>query len=206
MSTDGKNITPEWITGFNSPKGMGIYRHQLYVADMDKIIIIDLHAGKIGKTIDVPGAVGLNDITIDPAGIVYVSDSKAKTVYKIENGVPSLFLKDLKGPNGLLYHNSTLFVLDGGGFYSLNADKTLKLISDGMDGGIDGIEHVKGNEYIISCWEGVIWYVNTDGKKEKLLDSRAEKKNTADLGFNPKTGTVYVPTFWKNTIVAYEVK
>ena len=54
--------------------------------------------------------------------------------------------------------------------------------------------------------QGVIWYVNADGTKEKLYDGREEKRNTADIGFDPKTKTVYVPTFWKNSVVAYEVK
>jgi hypothetical protein len=39
-----------------------------------------------------------------------------------------------------------------------------------------------------------------------LLDTTKEKKNTADIGFDPKTKTVYVPTFWRNSVVAYEVK
>jgi hypothetical protein len=36
----------------------------------------------------------------------------------------------------------------------MNADKTLTLIVDGMEGGTDGIENVQGNEFIVSCWEG----------------------------------------------------
>ena len=73
------------------------------------------------------------------------------------------------------------------------------MITDGMDGGTDGIENVTGNDFIISCWAGVIWYVNADGSKEKLLDTREQKINTADIGYDPATKTVYVPTFWKNS-------
>jgi hypothetical protein len=39
-----------------------------------------------------------------------------------------------------------------------------------------------------------------------LLDSREEKKNSADIGFDAKNKIVYVPTFWRNTVVAYQVK
>jgi hypothetical protein len=88
----------------------------------------------------------------------------------------------------------------------MNKDKTLTKITDGMEGGTDGIENISGNDFIVSCWQGVVWYVNADGSKQQLLDSRADKKNSADLGMDAKNKIIYVPTFWRNTIVAYRVK
>jgi len=137
--------------------------------------------------------------------VIWVSDSKNKKIFKVEGDKSSLFLENLKGPNGVLMRGKDFYILDNGGAYKVNADKTLTMISDGMEGGTDGIENVKGNDFLVSCWGGAIWYVHADGTKELLLDTRAEKKNTADIGFDPKTQTVYVPTFWKNSVVAYKV-
>jgi hypothetical protein len=39
-----------------------------------------------------------------------------------------------------------------------------------------------------------------------MLDGRSIKMNSADIGFDPATKTVFVPTFWRNTVAAYEVK
>ncbi len=207
MDVNGKIIDAEWITGFNSPKGMGLYHHTLYVADMDRVVVVDLHQGKIAGSIEVPGAAGLNDISIDAAGVIYVSDSKGKKVYRIQGGIAVVYLENLKGPNGVLVRNGQLYVLDQGGMYSVNADKTLKLIVDGMEGGVDGVENVTGEEYIVSTWSGVVYYVDAKaGTKELLLDGRPTKTNSADIGFDPATKTVFIPTFWKNTVVAYEVK
>ena len=206
LGLDGKVINAEWITGFNAPKGMGLYHHTLYVADLDRIVIVDLHQGKIAFEIVIPGAQGLNDITIDPTGVVYVSDSKGKKIYQVKNGLTTVLIENLKGPNGLLARGTDLFVLDQGGMYKMNPDKTLALVADGMEGGTDGIENVSGNDFIVSCWAGVIWYVDAGGKKEKLLDTREQKINSADIGFDPVTKTLFVPTFWKNSVVAYEVK
>jgi hypothetical protein len=128
-----------------------------------------------------------------------------KKIYRVENGKSALFLDNLKGPNGVLMRGKDFYILDAGGAYKLNTDKTLTMISDGMEGGTDGIENIKGNDFLVSCWQGAIWYVHADGTKELLLDTKAEKKNTADIGFDPKTQTVYVPTFWKNSVVAYKV-
>ena len=205
IGMDGKIITVDWVPGLNAPKGMGLYKGKLYVADLTNIVVIDTKKGVIEKTIPVEGSEGLNDVSVGNDGVVWVSDSKNKKIYKVENGKSSIFLENLKGPNGVLMRGKDFYILDAGGAYRVNADKTLTMISDGMEGGTDGIENVSGNDFLVSCWQGAIWYVHADGTKELLLDTKAEKKNTADIGFDPRTKMVYVPTFWKNSVVAYKV-
>jgi sugar lactone lactonase YvrE len=207
VGLDGNVIAAEWVKGFNAPKGMAMVKNKLYIADMDALKVVNTKKGHIVKTIVVAGAQGLNDVTADAKGIIYVSDSKAKKVYRIENDNATLFLENLKGPNGVLWHNGNLFVLDAGGMYWVGADKSLTLITDGMEGNTDGLEHLAGNkEYIVSCWAGQVFYVNINGTKEKLLDTRDAKINAADIGMNAAKRIIYVPTFWKNTVIAYEIK
>jgi len=206
VGLDGKVIAAEWVSGLQGPKGMGMFNGKLYVADLGNIVVIDIAAGKIEKSIPIEGATGLNDISIDSKGVVYVTEMLSKKLYKVENDKPELVLENLKRPNGVLAHENEIYLLDDGGFYKMNADKTLTLIVDGMEGGTDGIENVQGNEFIVSCWEGALWYIKADGTKHLLMDTRAEKRNTADIGFDPETKTVYVPTFFRNTVVAYEIK
>ncbi len=206
VGLDGKIIAVDWVTGLNAPKGMGMYNGKLYASDLTNLVIIDIASGAIDSTIPIPGAVGLNDITIDSKGVVYISDSPGKQVFRFENGKSELLLSDLTGPNGLLIKDNELYVLDNMGMHKMNADKSLTMITDGLDGNADGLENVQGKDYLISCWEGLIWYLNEDGSKEKLLDTKARQKNTADIGFDPDSKTVYVPTFFNNTIAAYEVK
>lgn len=206
VGLDGKVIAAEWITGLNCPKGMGLYNGKLYVADFTDLVVIDIKSARIEKKISVNGAEGLNDVSISKTGVVYVSDSKGKKVFTVKDGVTELLLDNLKGPNGVLVHGDDFYLLDAGGMYKLNKDKTLTKITDGMEGGTDGIENIGGNEFIVSCWQGVVWYINADGSKQQLLDSRPDKKNSADIGIDAKNKIVYVPTFWRNTIVAYQVK
>lgn len=206
MSADGKVIAAEWITGLNAPKGMGLYKGKLYVADLTELVVIDIAAGKITEHIAVAGAEGLNDVSIGKDGVVYVSDSKAKKVYRVKDGQTELYLQNLKGPNGVLVKGNEVYLLDAGSMNKVNADGSLTKIADGMEGGTDGIENITGNDFVISCWAGVLWYVNGDGSKELLKDTRAQKENTADIGLNVKKKIIYVPTFWNNTVIAYEVK
>jgi sugar lactone lactonase YvrE len=207
IGLDGKIIAAEWVTGLEGPKGMGLHNGKLYVADIDQVVVIDVAKGAIVQKIAVAGAENLNDVTIDKKGVVYVSDSKAKKVHAITDGKAAVFVENLKGPNGILAHGDDFYVLDAGGVHKVGKDKALTKLVDGLDGNADGIEHIAGSEFIVSCWQGVVYHVDVaKGTKQQLIDTRAGKVNSADIGFDAKTRTVYVPTFFVNTVVAYEVK
>lgn len=205
LGTDGNIIAVEWVTGLDAPKGMGLYKDKLYVADLTNLVVIDIKKGIIEKRIAVEGAQGLNDVTVDKNGIIYVSDSRGRKVYRVKDEKSEIFLENLKGPNGVLMHGKDFYVLDAGGMYKVKEDMSLQMISEGMEGGTDGIEHVQGGDFIVSCWQGIIWYVQADGTRHLLLDTRGQKKNSADIGFDAATKTVFVPTFWRNTVAAYRV-
>lgn len=206
MTAAGRVIAAEWVTGLHAPKGMGLYKGKLYVADMTELVVIEVAEGKITDRVAVAGAQGLNDVTIDKNGIIYVSDSKARKVFRVQNGRSEPYLENLKSPNGVLAGEDVLYLLDAGSLNKVHKDKSVTVIADGMDGGTDGIENIEGNDFIISCWAGVLWYVHADGTKELLKDTRAQKGNTADIGYDAGTRTVFVPTFWNNTVIAYQVK
>jgi hypothetical protein len=206
VGLDGKIIATDWVTGFNCAKGMGLHKDMLYVADLYCVKVIDTKKGMIVDSILVENGQGLNDLAVDKDGILYVTDSKAKKLYRIENKKPVLLLDSLKGPNGVMKNKDGLFLLDAGSLYKVNDDKSLVKMAEGMEGGTDGVENITGLDYIVSCWAGTIYYISQDGTKQLLLDTRAEKKNTADIGIDPKSKIIYVPTFFKNSVVAYEVK
>jgi DNA-binding beta-propeller fold protein YncE len=206
MNADGTNINAEWVKGLQAPKGMGLYKGKLYVADLKEVVVIDIAAVVIQKRILVEGAVGLNDISIDSKGTVYVTDSKAKRLYRIINEKTELLLDTLKAPNGVLAHKQNLFILDAGNLYKINEDKSLTIIAAGMEGGTDGVEIINGKDFIVSTWGGVIYYVKSNGEKKILVDGRDAKINSADIGLDAKNKILFVPTFWKNTVTAYLLK
>lgn len=206
LGTDGKLIDSSWVTGLTSPKGMGIYKNMLYVAELTDVAVIDISKASIVQRISIEGAQFLNDITIDKKGNVYVSDSRTLRVHRIEKGAPFVLLQNLKGPNGLLSIGDELLVLDRGYLVKLLANNQVVNLTGGMDPSTDGVEMVQENEYLVSCWNGIIYYTYSDGRKETLIDTRPQKINSADIGYDAKNRIVYVPTFSGNRVVAYELK
>ena len=208
VGLDGKIIAVDWVSGLQAPKGMGLYKNKLYVADLTELVVIDVTTGTIIERIAVEGAGGLNDVSADENGTVYVTDSRARRVYEVKDGKASMLLDSskLKGPNGILKHKGSLYVLDAGSMYRMEKDGSLTKISEGMEGGTDGIENVGGGDFLVSTWGGVVYYVAADGTKQVLLDGRADKINSADIGYDAAKRIVYIPTFWKNSVVAYELR
>jgi sugar lactone lactonase YvrE len=210
IGLDGKVIAAEWVSGLDCPKGLALSDDGkwLYAADAGGIDVIDIRKGKLAKKIPIPEGVQLNDLVGDGNGMLYVSDSKGRKVYAVKGDKASVFLdeKVLKGPNGLLVHEGMLYVLDDNSLNQVQPDKSLKVLASGMEGGPDGLEHVQGGDFLVTVWRGGVWYVKGDGSKELLFDGKAVETSTADIGWDPATKTVYVPTFFKNSVVAFKVE
>jgi outer membrane protein assembly factor BamB len=206
VGLDGKIIELNWVTGLNAPKGMGRMGSKFYVADVTDIVEIDFKTGKILQKYPVEGSKFLNDLTIDAKGNIYVSDSDMHKVHLLKDGKVSTYYETLTRPNGLLAVGSDLLILDSGSLIRLDANKKPTVLAEGLDKSTDGIEQVKPGEYIVSCWAGAVYYVKSDGSKELILDTRPETSNTADIGYDPVKKIVYVPTFFKNSVVAYQLK
>jgi sugar lactone lactonase YvrE len=202
LDMTGKIKNASWATGLHAPKGMAIVGDKLYVADVTEVVIINTASGKTESRISVDSSEMLNDVTADNKGVVYVSDSKTGKVHKIENGKATLFLSSLNGVNGLKYTNDALYILTK---QMLKADSNGKLtkVTDLEQGG-DGLEPVGDGSFIASSWGGTVYYIGKDGKTHLMLDTREQKKNTADIGYDPVKKIVYVPTFFAKSVVAYQ--
>jgi hypothetical protein len=167
--------------------------------------VIDRDKEKIDKKISIEGASGLNDITVDSRGNIYVSDSKTAKIWRIENGVPSLYLDNINGANGLKAIDNDLIFAEGKLLQKANAQKQVTKIAE-LPGGIDGIEPIGNGDFICTVWQGYVYYVSANGTVKLLLDTHDLKKNTADIGYDAEKKIVYIPSFNGKTIAAYALK
>lgn len=207
VSLEGKITDVQWVKGLDAPKGLGISNGKLYVADIDKVHEIDTKTGKVTRTYPVKGAVFLNDISIDSKGKVYISDSSGGTIYTIEDGKLSTWMKDLNGPNGLLAEDGKFLMAlwNGKSLNSIDTDsREVTLRTDSIDNP-DGIESIGGDAYLVSSWNGMVHYVDSDWNGTIVLDTRADSLSAADIEYVKEKNLLLVPTFFKNKVMAYEV-
>jgi YVTN family beta-propeller protein len=205
LGTDGKNYRAGWTTGLNAPKGLGKYGNRIYAADLSDVVVVDAATGKVIKKIAIPGASGLNDLTVSDRGVLYVSDSKTSRIWEIKNDQPVLYLENVKDANGLKAIGNELIYAQGGALMKADAQKKTTKIAE-VPQSIDGIEPVGNGDFIVSAWVGYIYYVHANGRSALLLDTHNEKSNTADIGYDPVQHILYVPTFMAKKVIAYQLK
>ena len=205
INTDGTVIDLHWVDGLNEPRGMGIHGDLLFATDNDRLIVVNLETGELKKSIPVEGAVFLNDLSVAKDGTVYFSDSRAGKVQVYKDDEVIDWIPEIEGPNGLFDEGEEILVAGGGEVRLVNKETgKYDVLAEGI--GVDGIEYTGIDDYyIVSEWKGVIHMIGND-TIQTLLDTEAEKKNTADIGFNLKKKVVYVPTFFDNRVVAYALK
>lgn len=204
LNLDGSLKNASWISGLNAPKGMALHKNVLYVADINKVLAIDIKKGKVTDSLTIQDAVFLNDITIDDKGILYVSDTRMNKIHRISNRKSEVYLENVTAANGLKHAKNNLYVLAGTELVKFNSKKERSVITTGLEKSGDGLELLPNGDFIASCWAGIIYHVKQNGTKTKILDVQG-KMNTADIGYNPRSKTLYVPTFNTNAVIAYKL-
>lgn len=212
VSLDGKIENLRWTSGLNAPKGMGMYKKRLYVTDVYRLVAINIENGQAEKTWDaVDKGAFLNDVTVDKEGTVYVSDNRSDKLYRLKDDKWEVLINGggLNSPNGLLATRKGELMIGStkiGALCRLDLNtETATPIADGM-GNTDGIVSDGKGNYFVSDWNGRIFHIGADGTKEQLLDTRADKVNSADIEYVVKKKLLVVPTFFKNSLVAYKVE
>jgi hypothetical protein len=205
MNLKGEMTNLKWVTGLNDPKGMAIWNGELYVSDMDELVVIDIKDAKIVAHYPAPDSKFLNDVAVSDNGIVFVSDMKDQRIYALQNRVFSswLFADKLNLVNGLWCENGKLYAGNTSVWEINIASKEMKELFN-QTGEIDGLESIGNGNFIFSNWAGRI-YVSDNGKVIKLLDSSEEKLNTADIDYVSEEKLVLVPSFFGNNVDAYKL-
>ncbi|MDX8458154.1 SMP-30/gluconolactonase/LRE family protein [Mesorhizobium humile] len=215
LSMDGKVISSHWVDGMDAPKGMAISGDRLYAADITKVRVVDLASGKLVETIDVPGAVFLNDMTQDSAGKVYVSDMLADAIYSIDGDRPELFVKDalLASPNGVFADGDRLIVAswgkginktdfstaEPGGLLSVDlaTKKVTPLPGAQKFADLDGVIAIGDTIYATAYMTGTLYSYKSGGAPTAVAHF---KPGSADIGTDGKR--IFVPLMGEGEVAA----
>ncbi|MBW3545474.1 MAG: ATP-binding protein [Bacteroidetes bacterium] len=203
LSLEGEIVNKEWATGLHAPKGMTMLDGKLYVTDVDALVVIDA-SGKISNRYPVKGAKFLNDPVAADNKILF-TDSRDNKIHALENGKLSIWKESgMSKPNGLAYQNGKV-LLASNNLEVVSQEGESEVLATGLDAG-DGIGLVDDNSYLVSNWHGEVFYIERGKDKVKLLDTKDQKINTADITYIPEENLLLVPTFMDNRVVAYRLK
>lgn len=221
VSLEGKIINPKFVSGLNNPKGIAISEGKIYVGDLLELVEIDYETGKVLKKYTQNGIQFLNDVTVDKAGNVYVSDMFLSSIYKLDKKKNfSLWFTspDMVNPNGLLAIGNKIYIAgwgkfsDGksgsapqGRFQKININtKKITTITPEVLGNLDGVQVNDKKSFIVSDWKGgKVYKVGKNGSSEELL---SVEQGVGDILFVPEMGLLVLPMKKQNQILFYNVK
>lgn len=219
LSDEGEIKDLYWLDGLNGPKGLAVRDDQLFVADINELLVIDINTKSIAKRYKAENAKFLNDVAIDQQGHVYVSDMMTDRIYRLADDQFSVWLDDpqLEGPNGLLIENNTLVVGSWGkmtdGFATevpghlkvidLESRETQSLGDATPVGNLDGVEADGKGNYLVTDWmNGRLLKVTPLGHSETLIEF---EQGSADHTVMPEKNLVIIPMMLKNQVQAFEI-
>jgi hypothetical protein len=202
-------IKLKWATGFDAPKGMALLGNTLYVTDIDRLKAVDITTGKTKNTWKVQGATFLNDVAVSSDSIIYFTDSDNSTIHMFQGGKVTTVHSDttLGGTNGIYVDGNTLVLagFESGAVYNMNiGDHNVQKIAEGIPGG-DGVERF-GTGWIVSNWNGEVYYIDDKGVVTEILDTQDAKLNSADIEVIAEKNMLIIPTFFGNRVIAYTME
>lgn len=203
VNYDGSIQELKWADGLDAPKGMAILNGMLYVTNIDELVAIEINDPQKRKAYPVKGAQFLNDVAALDDDI-YFSDMKTGKLHVLHNGEVKTIRNNMTNINGLAAHDGNLYALDDEGLHILDLQSmNKKTVNSEVTGG-DGLVVIDDDTFIASRWQGEIWFIK-DGLATKLLDSKADEIQTADIGYNPEEKIIYVPRFFANKVSAMQL-
>jgi len=212
VSLEGKLLEPEWVTGLNAPKGMGIFKNTLYVADIDTLRAIDLVTKQMTSyTVSSPTLQPqfLNDVAIGAfmAGDVYVSDTTRNLIYRLSGGKFDSWIQgNFAQPNGLWADDGYLVIANANTgdlevvdlFTTAGEVSTLGSVVTG--GLLDGVAADGAGGYYVTDWElGKLFHV-VDGQSTEILTL---EKGAADLTYLPNQRLLVIPMMNSHQLRAF---
>ncbi len=186
LSKDGILIESKWVSDLNRPTGMAIRKDRLYVADVNRLLILRLPDGEILHSIGEPlEGCGLNDVLVAHDN-VFVSASAIHAILRVEAHELLIWAQDsiqLAWANGLEIIDSHL-VVGGTMLHQIHfTQQSLQKIElEPID--FDGIAAISDSQLLLTTVEeGALWYASRFGRAIKLLQ---DGSYWGDIDFVPE--------------------
>jgi sugar lactone lactonase YvrE len=205
---NGKVLEFRFVGGLTGPTGICVLKDRLYIVERFGLVVYDLQSDKTETRYRIKDTEFINDVSVDSAGIIYISDSGSDIIYRIQDGVVERWLtgNEIDHTNGVLIDGDKLIV-------GVNTDSSLKAVNikdrsvtrlaSMPPGAIDGIKKC-GSGYLVSHYQGNLYLVKQDGEVIELLNTRVEKISCADFEYIDKLNLLVIPALKNNKLFIYQ--
>lgn len=220
IAKNGKIEELKWIDGLNGPKGMAIFGRDLYVADINALVVIDLDTAKVIKRFTLEGKHFLNDIAISQEGTVYITDTETDTIYRLYKDKFEAWLTDSKldHPNGIYIDNKNIIVgswgkptegwktdIPGHLLIISPEDKSIMDFGKGTPiGNLDGIAKLDNSTFLVTDWyQGKLIKASANGDVKVLLELG---QGSADISYLRSKRLLLIAHMLEGKLIAYAVQ
>lgn len=219
LNPNGKLLNLKFIQGgkddvtLHAPKGMALVEHVLYVADLDTLRGFDTTTGKpvMALIIRSPAAsrsesvpTSLNDVTFDGKGLLYCSDQKANTIYRVDLATQTVSVlitdRSLAGPSGLAVHPKSGQIIavswEKGKISEVSPEGVVtELFSNRFFSNrfqnLRGVDFDRwGNMYVSDFTTGKVWRMSWDKRFQVIAEFLP---SPGDLGIDRANNLILVP-------------
>ncbi|OQP54296.1 hypothetical protein A4H97_22690 [Niastella yeongjuensis] len=226
LSLDGKVIEHKLnISKLNAPKGTAIIMGMLYVADIDRIIGIEMATGKQLAEINLSPVTGsnfVNDLTTRDDFTLYASCTDVGKIAEVNIRTGNVrVVADLKGANGITYDQATKrlytcsfdFQNMKGGELGVISWKTKVPVYEKLcdvQGAFDGLALLDDHTLVVSDWgamdhpAGFVEKVDLKTKQATKLDWPVIN-GPADFYLNASEKKIYIPVLVEGKLVIQQL-
>lgn len=151
-------VTETWFgpeAGLHSPTGMAVQEHWLFVADRDRVAVLDLEDPQAPlQEIRFGGERGVNDVAVAD-GVLYTTVTGTGHIYKTElagaaqpaDAVPELWLS-LPGPNGTAVADGAAYIASiSPDYHSVRLENVIYRVGDLQQPAAEAVAGIEPGQY-----------------------------------------------------------
>ena len=209
ISSEGTVLEREWVKGLIMPTAIELVGDTLYVTERRSVALIDVKSASVSRRIPLDMAIAPNDLaTTNNGRTIYVSDSQANCLYRIENGKVERWITGIPGPNSIAIDGNRLLV----GCMGDNSLKSIDLKTREVNvlmqlfpgAIIDGIVVLQDRSILVADFQGIMYRIEKDGSFREIINCSGNGINFSDFIYLQERNLLIIPGLYSNTIVTYD--
>lgn len=192
------------VPELREPRGMAVHGGRLYIADKNRVVRMDTETEVVDLLYRMPKAMFLSDVVDDRDGNIYVSDTHAGCIYRLQGDSCVVLCSDslLCNVTGLCISSDNMLVAGAkNAVLQVDAGGSINVLAN-VGFSVYGIRDDGNGNFLASDLSGNLHYIA--GGKSTVLQKKQGNANTADFEYLLHRNMIYMPTYLDNSLLLME--